>query len=57
MELCSMLRGQDGRGVQGSMDTWVCPMAESLRSATETITMLLTGYTSIKKKLKNTQNT
>ena len=52
MELCSVLCGQDGRGVQGRMDTWIRSMAESLRWTTETITTLVIGYTSIKKEVK-----
>ena len=52
-----MLYGSlDGSGIWGRMDTCIC-MAESLCSSPETITTLLTGYTSIQnKKLKNKQN-
>ena len=46
-ELCSMLCGSlDGRGVWGRMDTCT-GMAESLCCSPESITALLTGYTSI----------
>ena len=44
--LCANL---DGRGVLGRMDTCIW-MAESLHSSPETITTLLTGYTSIQNK-------
>ena len=44
--LCANL---DGRGVLGRMDTCIW-MAESLHSSPETITTLLTGYTSIPNK-------
>ena len=54
MELCSVLCGSlDGKGVWGRMDTCIYILAESLCSSPETITTLLTGYTSIQnKKLK-----
>ena len=42
-QLCGSL---DGRGVWGSMDTWVC-LAEVLCCVPETITTLLIGYTPI----------
>ena len=46
MKLCSVLRGSlEGRG-WGRMDTYVC-MAESFPCSPETVTTLLTGYTSI----------
>ena len=46
-ELCSMLCGSlDGRSIWGRMDTHT-GMAESLCCAPESITALLTGYTSI----------
>ena len=55
-ELCSMLCSSlDGMGVWGRMDTCIC-MAESLRCSPETLTALLTGYTSIQnKKFKQQQ--
>ena len=49
-ELCSLLGGSlDGRGVWGRMDTWMC-MTETLCCPPETITTLLTSYTSIENK-------
>ena len=54
MELYSVLHcaSLDGRGVWRRRDTCLC-MAESLHSSPETITTLLTCYTSIQnKKLK-----
>ena len=46
MELCAMVCASlDGRGVWGRMDTRIC-MAEFLCCSPETITTLLTGYTS-----------
>ena len=48
---CSMLRGsQDGRGIQGRMDTCV-GTAESLCCPPQSITALLTGYTKTKAKV------
>ena len=42
-----MLNGSlDGRGIWGRTDTCVC-MAECLRSSSEIVTTLLTGYTPI----------
>ena len=50
MELCLIPCGSlDGRGVWRSMDTCTC-MAESLRYSPDTITTLLTGYTTIQNK-------
>jgi len=36
----------DGRGSEGRMDTWIY-MAESLHCSSETITVMLTGWTLI----------
>ena len=50
MELCLMLCGSlGGMGVWQGMDTCVC-MTESLLLSPESITTLLTGYTSIQNK-------
>ena len=50
MELCSVLYGSlDGRGVWGRMDTSISTF-DSLCCSPETITILLTGYTTIQNK-------
>ena len=56
MELCSMLCGsQDGRGVWGRRDTYIC-MAESLPCSHATVTTLLISSTPIQNNMLPKKN-